>query len=34
MADRCYAMERGEIVDELGASALADEDTIASYLAV
>ncbi|WP_459192871.1 ABC transporter ATP-binding protein [Halosimplex sp. J119] len=34
MADRCYAMERGEIVDELGAEALADEDTIASYLAV
>jgi ABC-type branched-subunit amino acid transport system ATPase component len=34
MADRCYAMERGEIVDELGAAALADEDTIASYLAV
>ncbi|WP_415379854.1 ABC transporter ATP-binding protein [Halosimplex sp. TS25] len=34
MADRCYAMERGEIVDELGAEALDDEDTIASYLAV
>jgi branched-chain amino acid transport system ATP-binding protein len=34
MADRCYAMERGTIVDELGASALEDEETIASYLAV
>ncbi|QLH76791.1 ABC transporter ATP-binding protein [Halosimplex rubrum] len=34
MADRCYAMERGEIVDELGESALEDEDTIAGYLAV
>ncbi|QPV65059.1 ABC transporter ATP-binding protein [Halosimplex litoreum] len=34
MADRCYAMERGEIVDELGEESLADEDTIASYLAV
>jgi len=34
MADRCYAMERGEIVDELGEAALADEDTIANYLAV
>ena len=34
MADRCYAMERGEIVDELGETALADEDTIANYLAV
>ncbi|WP_436927932.1 ABC transporter ATP-binding protein [Halosimplex amylolyticum] len=34
MADRCYAMERGELVDELGAEALADEDTIANYLAV
>lgn len=34
MADRCYAMERGVIVDELGQDALADEDTVASYLAV
>lgn len=34
MADRCYAMERGEIVDELGDEGLADEETIASYLAV
>jgi len=34
MADRCYAMERGEIVDEVGQSTLADEDAIAEYLAV
>ena len=34
LADRCYAMERGEIVDELGTTSLADEDTIAEYLAV
>ena len=34
MADRCYAMERGEIVDELGAASLRDEDAIAEYLAV
>ncbi|SEM96124.1 amino acid/amide ABC transporter ATP-binding protein 2, HAAT family [Halorientalis persicus] len=34
MADRCYAMERGTIVDELGATDLEDEATIASYLAV
>jgi branched-chain amino acid transport system ATP-binding protein len=34
MADRCYAMERGELVDELDAAALSDEDEIASYLAV
>jgi len=34
MADRCYAMERGEIVDEVGPSTLADEDAIAEYLAV
>jgi len=34
MADRCYAMERGEIVDELGPSTLADRDAIAEYLAV
>jgi branched-chain amino acid transport system ATP-binding protein len=34
MADRCYAMERGEIVDELAGEALADEETVASYLAV
>jgi len=34
MADRCYAMERGEIVDELAGEALADEETVANYLAV
>jgi branched-chain amino acid transport system ATP-binding protein len=34
LADRCYAMERGEIVDEVGAAALDDEDAIAEYLAV
>ncbi len=34
MADRCYAMERGEIVDEVGPESLADEDAIAEYLAV
>jgi len=27
-------MERGEIVDEVGQSTLADEDAIAEYLAV
>ncbi|PSP82311.1 ABC transporter ATP-binding protein [Halobacteriales archaeon QS_1_68_17] len=34
MADRCYAMERGEIVAELGPAALTDEDAIAEFLAV
>ena len=34
LADRCYAMERGEIVDEVGPGTLADEDAIAEYLAV
>jgi len=34
MADRCYAMERGEVVDELGGSALSDEAKLADYLAV
>jgi len=34
MADRCYAMERGRIVDELDEAALADEENIASFLAV
>ncbi|GAA0292216.1 ABC transporter ATP-binding protein [Halarchaeum salinum] len=34
MADRCYAMERGRIVDEIGPNDLQDEDAIASYLAV
>lgn len=34
LADRCYAMERGEIVDELDAETLTDESAIADYLAV
>jgi urea ABC transporter ATP-binding protein UrtE len=34
MADRCYAMERGTLVDQLDGDALADEDAIAEYLAV
>ena len=34
MADRCYAMERGRIVDELDEAALANEENIASFLAV
>ncbi|WEL18378.1 ABC-type branched-chain amino acid transport system, ATPase component [Halorhabdus sp. SVX81] len=34
MADRCYAMERGTIADELDGAAVEDEDTVASYLAV
>jgi len=33
MADRCYAMERGTIVDEVAADDL-DAETLASYLAV
>jgi len=34
LADRCYAMERGQFVDEVGPETLADEDAIAAYLAV
>jgi branched-chain amino acid transport system ATP-binding protein len=34
LADRCYAMERGKLVDEIGTDALSDEDAIAEYLAV
>ncbi|WP_246986305.1 ABC transporter ATP-binding protein [Halorientalis marina] len=34
MADRCYAMERGTLVDQLDGDALSDEDAIAEYLAV
>lgn len=34
LADRCYAMERGKLVDEVGAEALADEDSVTEYLAV
>jgi len=33
MSDRCYAIERGEIVDELAAEKLTD-DTLAQFLAV
>jgi branched-chain amino acid transport system ATP-binding protein len=34
MADRCYAMERGTLVDQLDGEALSDEDALAEYLAV
>ena len=34
MADRCYAMERGEIVDEIDGGMLAEENAVAEYLAV
>jgi branched-chain amino acid transport system ATP-binding protein len=34
MADRCYAMERGTLVDQLDGDALGDEDALAEYLAV
>ena len=34
MADRCYAIDRGEIADELTGPELTDEDAIAQYLAV
>jgi len=34
MADRCYAMERGELVDELDRATIDDEDALAEYLAV
>lgn len=34
MADRCYAIDRGEIMDEIDGEALTDEDAIAKYLAV
>jgi branched-chain amino acid transport system ATP-binding protein len=34
LADRCYAMERGTLVDELAGPQLDDEDALASYLAV
>jgi len=34
MSDRCYAMERGTIVDEVGNAELDDEDALATYLAV
>jgi branched-chain amino acid transport system ATP-binding protein len=34
MADRCYAMKRGTLVDELSGDELDDEENIAKYLAV
>lgn len=34
ISDRCYAMKRGEIVDELTGTMLDDENRIANYLAV
>jgi branched-chain amino acid transport system ATP-binding protein len=34
LADRCYAMERGTLVDELAGPELDDEASLASYLAV
>jgi branched-chain amino acid transport system ATP-binding protein len=34
MAERCYAIERGTIVDELNADDLTDSDAIADFLAV
>jgi branched-chain amino acid transport system ATP-binding protein len=34
LADRCYAMERGELVDEVGSDELDDEEAVANYLAV
>ncbi|WP_436911033.1 ABC transporter ATP-binding protein [Halosimplex marinum] len=34
MAERCYAIERGTIVDELDSAQLRDDDVVAEYLAV
>jgi len=34
MADRCYAMDRGELVEELDRATLDDEAALAKYLAV
>ncbi|WP_101296196.1 ABC transporter ATP-binding protein [Halegenticoccus soli] len=34
LADRCYAMERGKLVDEVGPETLADESVLTKYLAV
>ena len=34
MAERCYAIERGTIVDELDSAQLRDDDAVAEYLAV
>lgn len=34
LADRCYGMKRGTLVDEFGSDSLADEDALAEFLAV
>ena len=34
MADRCYAMDRGRIVDEIGPEDLTSQNAVADYLAV
>lgn len=34
MADRCFAMDRGELVEELDRATLDDEAALAEYLAV
>jgi len=34
MAERCYAIDRGTIVDELDADELTDSETVAEYIAV
>ncbi len=34
MADRCYAVERGTVVDELGPDELTGDDALKRYLAV
>jgi branched-chain amino acid transport system ATP-binding protein len=34
MADRCYALDKGEVVDELGPEDLTDAEAVAEYLAV
>jgi branched-chain amino acid transport system ATP-binding protein len=34
LAERCYAMDHGTMVDELGETALADRDHLEEYLVV
>ncbi len=34
MADRCYALDKGTVVDELGSDELEDREAVAEYLAV
>lgn len=34
MADRCYALDKGTVVDELGGEELEDREAVAEYLAV